>query len=202
MIPILYPGEIVSIFGPMFSGKSTYLRQLRLEVYGKKPHIFFPVRHAKQFYAKQLEKSILKSHDEEEIHGSLVLERPLDILQHILVGCPLVLIDELVLWDDPNELLDVINKLKGAKFCVVVGSFDTDADGKRPWVVQKVDELSILVLQKRAVCQCGKPAMFTEKLSGNKETIEPEAEFAPRCKEHFVPLREKMILSGGKNIGE
>ncbi|KKW13087.1 MAG: hypothetical protein UY48_C0005G0043 [Candidatus Gottesmanbacteria bacterium GW2011_GWB1_49_7] len=191
MIQTYYPGELVAILGTMFSGKTNLIRIIRLSTEGPKPSIFYPSEHA-------AEKKILRNHDDEEIYGSIILDSPAQIMEHIQVGQRVCLIDEAALWADSEGLLRTINRLREYGLCVVVGSFDTDANGEEPWIIQQIKDAAFLTIVRRTKCFCGRPALFTEKVKGNRQPIEPLAEFAPKCREHFQPLNG-VVLKGVGN---
>lgn len=188
MIQTYYPGELVAIMGTMFSGKTNIMRIIRLCADGPKPDIFYPSEHATG-------KTVLRNHDDELIYGSIILDHPNDILGHIRVGQRVALIDEAALWKDAEALLNVIDRLKENGLCVVVSSFNTDANGDKPWVIQQIEQRAFLLVERRTKCGCGVPATFTEKVRGNDDPIEPTAEFQPKCQAHFRPLHARPALT-------
>ena len=183
----LMPGDLVLVLGPMFAGKSTTLAAFAGDNYP----IFFPAaqREAEHSY---------NTHDGQPISGATILKDPKRILNYVKaeevqifgLSHPVVLIDELVLWPNPKDLIDVIHQLMVEERIVIGSSFDSDINGIEPAIVTHLKRMATKILRLTATCPiCNQPATRTQKVRGSKNAvIEPGAQYELRCEKHFQPL--------------
>ncbi len=195
------PGWIEVITGCMFSGKSEELiRQVRrAELARQKVKVFKPK------IDMRYSTNEVASHNNNR-SPSIVIEDPLEILQHVDIYTQVVGIDEAQFFSD--SIIQVSHQLAEEGKRVLIAGLDTDWRGLPFGPMPSLLAQAEVINKQYAICMvCGEPATRTQRLVSNQNNIlvgSTEA-YEARCRRHFDPelsLRLEKTMKGHSSHAE
>jgi len=161
------PGRIECLCGPMFSGKTSKLqRRLRRAQREKRVvQVFKPVTD------DRYDAECVCSHDKDKCAATVFdPTHPEEILEKLRPDADVVGIDE-VMWCAP-PIVTVLDAMAERGIRVIVAGLDLDFKGDpfgpMPLILCIADE----AVKLAAVCECGKPATRSQRLTKSKERDE------------------------------
>jgi len=177
------PGWIEVITGCMFSGKSEELiRQIRRAELAKQKVKVFKPKIDSRYSANEV-----ASHNNNR-SPSIVIESPIEILQHVDLSTQVVGIDEAQFFDE--SLVQIAHELAENGKRVILAGLDTDWRGKPFGPMPTLLAQAEVINKQYAICMvCGEPATRTQRLVSNQDSIlvgSTEA-YEARCRRHFDP---------------
>lgn len=172
------------IFGPMFSGKTTYLiEKYRQHNYlGQKICVI-------NFVLDQRYGTGLTSHDQTKI-DCICLKKLNDIFavnQEIVRESHVILINEGQFFEDLLEFsLLMVEKYKKI---VYVAGLDTDFNRNKFGQIIDLIPYSDNIVKLHSLCGCckdGTKAIFSKRLTQSKEQVEIGCDYVPLCRKCFL----------------
>lgn len=190
-------GWVETISGCMFAGKTEELiRRIKVLEFAKKEIMVF-----KPVIDNRYSNTKVVSHAGSAVE-SIVVEKAIQILEHIKPTTEVVAIDEAQFFDD--VICDVANELASRGIRVMCAGLDTNFRGEPFGPMPKLITEAEFVTKLAAVCnKCGAPATRTQRIvngkpaSYNDPTIVVGASesYEARCRHcHEVPDRPVVKL--------
>lgn len=179
-------GQVITITGSMFSGKSTGLiAQLKRALIAKRTVALF-----KPAIDNRYSVAEVVSHDGDSLPAIVVASSD-EILEHAR-GADVVGLDEVQFFDE--GIVDVVHQLADNGTNVVIAGLSTDFLGNAFEVSAKVAMISDKVHKLSAVCmKCGEDAAWTQRViagveavSGDRVQVGGLETYEPRCRNCFV----------------
>ena len=182
-------GKLTAIYGPMFSGKTTYL----IEWFGKESGtvVFKP-----DLDARYTKRPVVISHDNAEIPAVLVNHKKPEEMGYLVAEFQKVVIDEVNFFHD--SLIDVIEQFlsEGRDVYVAGLTFDSERNVWNP--MTKLVEMADEKVEMTAKCdgeggKCSKPATFSYRKIPKEELVRVAGakEYGAACPEHYLILHHK-----------
>ncbi|HEY8364178.1 MAG TPA: thymidine kinase [Haloplasmataceae bacterium] len=188
-------GWIEVICGSMFAGKTEELirRIKRLQYAKKKILVFKPV------IDNRYSIDDIVSHNGSSIK-SIVIEKPIDIMNYLNGHIDAVAIDEVQFFD--KEIVPIIEDLADKGIRIIVAGLDRDFRGEPFGSMPDILTRAEFVTKLTAICSvCGAPATRTQRLVNNKPAsyddpivlVGASETYEPRCRHcHQVPNKPRM----------
>lgn len=184
--------ELVVIAGPMFSGKSSELiRQMRLARHARLKTITFKPKRD-----NRVQEAVIDTHDGGTFEVTLI-SRPSEIFDHVSKSFghddhAWVAIDEVQMFDDVAEALEVILALVESGRRVIIAGLDLDFRGVPFELIKFLMPFAQVVMKMRSVCSvCGSfNGSRSQRLTQSTERIQVggKDKYEARCLKHFVRL--------------
>ncbi len=190
-------GWLEVICGCMFAGKTEELiRRINVLSFANKKMLIF-----KPMIDNRYSNDEIVSHAGTKIK-SIVVERSMDILDHLTDEVQVIAIDEVQFFD--KDIVKVCDALADAGKRVMVAGLDKDFRGEPFGVMPELLTSAEFVTKLTAVCQrCGDPATRTQRLLDGKAAnyndpillVGATDHYEPRCRHcHEVIDRPKLSL--------
>lgn len=189
-------GWIEVISGCMFAGKTEELiRRIHVLSYANKNILAF-----KPMTDNRYSQNEIITHSGTKI-PCIVIEKSLDLLEHLNDECDVVAVDEIQFFD--HDMIEVLEYLANKGIRVIVAGLDQDFRGEPFGIMPDLLTRAEFVTKLTAVCaKCGAPATRTQRLIngepasyedqivmvGSKETYEP------RCRHCHEILSKPQII--------
>lgn len=182
-------GRLVAIFGPMFSGKTTYL----IEQFdrGKNTVVFKP--DLDQRYTK---KPVVISHNKEMIPAVLVNNLKPEEMTSLVADYRCVMIDEVNFFDE--SLIAIVKGFLAEGREVYVAGLTHFADGEAWGPMNKLIAMSDEKVELTANCdgragKCRAPATrsYRKRVSKAKISVAGPEEYGAACEKHYRELHRK-----------
>ncbi len=175
-------GWIEVICGSMFSGKTEELiRRVKRAIYGKRRVQVF-----KPKIDNRYDESAVVSHSQLKLL-STPIDRPSEILQHLLPDTEVVGIDE-VQFLGP-DVVPIIEELAQRGIRVICAGLDQDYQGKPFEPMPHLLAIAEYITKELAICVvCGNPANRTQRLLAREERVVVGAAgaYEARCRKCHV----------------
>jgi len=185
-------GNIISITGPMFSGKTTELLRIytRTILAKQKSLIIKPI------IDKRYSDKEVVSHDNIK-RDAIVCKNINDSLKEInKINPNNIFIDEAQFFD--SNILDFVETISNRNINIYLCFLNQTSEGKPFLFRDKKQDVGYLlaisdkIISLDAVCsKCGKPATksFKLKSSGNEVDVGGVERYEPRCKDDWEPVK-------------
>jgi len=192
MEPVIKPGWIEVICGPMFSGKSEELirRVKRLEYAKKEVLVFKPTLDDRYANDEVVSHSKLKTR-------SININRAADIMRHLTPTTYAIAVDEVQFIDE--GIIELARNLASKGLRVILAGLDTDFRGEPFLVVAKLLSIAEYIQKLAAICVvCGAPATRTQRIIAGQPAfyddpiikVGASESYEARCRHcHDVPRR-------------
>lgn len=179
------PGRIEVIAGCMFAGKT---EELIARLRGAMER-GLAVRAFKHSIDNRYDPEHLVTHRNERFDADRAPEA--NEIERRAAGADVIGIDEGHFFGVP--LIAAVERLRDSGKRVIIVGLENDAWGRPFDPMPQLAAIAELVTLKRVGCtQCGRAAMFTQRMIPIHERtmVGGVGEYEPRCREHFVPLKD------------